>query len=476
MRVLFVSAEVSPFAKTGGLADVALALPRALATSGIDVRVVMPRYRAVINKAEMREETRFDVPVAGDSRPCVAFIGALPDSEVPVHFLGNDPYYDRAEIYGEGAEYPDALERFSFLSRGALELCTAIDWTPDLIHINDWHTGLIPGYLADGTVPGLASAKTLLTIHNLGYQGSFPTDQAAIPGLTEATLAPYKHETRLNLLKGGILSADLINTVSPTYAEEILQDGAGLEAALRTRKDALFGVLNGIDMNEWNPETDGHLWENFTAADPSGKATNKARLQEESGLEIDPATPILGVISRLAEQKGFDLVMAAFDEMMELPVQFVLLGTGAEEYETFFRGAQDRYPGRVSSMITFSEQWAHRIEAACDIFLMPSHYEPCGLNQQYSLRYGTVPVVRATGGLKDTVRPYDASTDGGNGFLFEQQTPEAFLDAAQRAVGLYTRDAEAWDRLRRRGMAEDLSWDASAAAYRELYEKARETA
>ncbi|UCF10566.1 MAG: glycogen synthase [Candidatus Bipolaricaulota bacterium] len=476
MRVLFVSAEVSPFAKTGGLADVALALPRSLAASGIDVRVVMPKYRAVGDKTETREETRLSVPVAGAEKPCVVFSGSLPESEVPIHFLGNDPYYDRPEIYGEGAEYPDALERFTFFSRGALELCAALEWIPDLIHINDWHTGLIPGYLADHVVPGLESARTLLTIHNLGYQGEFPGDQAAIPGLSESTLEPYWHRSKLNLLKGGILRADLVNTVSPTYAEEILHEGAGLEEALRAREDSLFGVINGIDMDEWDPATDSHLWATFDKDDLAGKAENKARLQEELGLAADPAAPILGVISRLAEQKGFDLVMSAFDRMMELPVQFVLLGTGSEEYEAFFREAQTRYAGRVSSMITFSEPWAHRIEAASDMFLMPSHYEPCGLNQQYSLRYGTVPVVRATGGLRDTVHPYDSATDDGNGFLFEQPTPEAFLDAVRRAVDLFTQDPEAWDRLRRRGMAQDLSWDASAVAYRKLYEKTLESA
>jgi len=470
MRVLFVSAEVSPFAKTGGLADVALALPRALAQKGVEVLVVTPKYRGVERKAELAEATRFAVPVSGQGKECIAYRSVLPGSRVSIVFLGHDPYFDRPEIYGEGSEYPDALERFTFLSRGALELCEALDWTPDLIHANDWHAALIPAFIADRAVPRLDRAKTMLTIHNLGYQGSFPAVQGSVTGLSDGSLRPYLRDGEINLLKGGILSVDLVNTVSPTYAEEILDDGAGLEAELRARRDVLHGVVNGVDVDVWDPSTDPHLWANYDADDLVGKAENKARLQRVLGLEIDAAVPVLGVISRLAEQKGFDLIMSGFDRMMDLGVQFVLLGTGAEEYETFFREAQRRYPGRVASMITFSEEWAHRIEASADMFLMPSHYEPCGLNQQYSLRYGTIPVVRATGGLVDTVEEFDAET--GTGFLFTDCTAEAFLKAVERAVSVFREDPEAWQRLQRRGMRVDLSWDTSADAYRVLYERA----
>jgi starch synthase len=471
MRVLFVSSEVSPFAKTGGLADVALALPRALADLGVEIHVVMPKYRVAATRAEMTEAERFDVPVGGEPKPCSASRGFLPGSDVPIFFLGHDPYFDRPEIYGEGTEYADALERFTFLSRGALELCAAQGWRPDLVHINDWHASLVPGFLSEGTVSGLEGIGCLLTIHNLGYQGSFPVAQAAVTGLSAATLAPYRTGSTFNLLRGGILSANLINTVSPTYAKEILDNGAGLEDALRQRQDALFGVINGIDMQEWNPAVDDHLWATYTVEDLTGKAQNKARMQEELGLEQDARTPVLGVVSRLAEQKGFDLIMDAFDRMMELPVQFVLLGTGAETYETFFRDAQERYPGRVAALITFSESWAHRIEAAADMFLMPSHYEPCGLNQQYSLRYGTVPVVRATGGLVDTVSPYVPEGTSGSGFLFTDPTPDAFLDGVTRAVRAYADDPEGWRRIQQRGMRQDLSWSASAKAYLDLYRK-----
>ncbi len=471
MRVLFVSAEVSPFAKTGGLADVALALPCALAKKGVEIRVAMPKYRGVDERAELAEAAHFAVPVGGAEKPCTAFCADLPASTVPIYFLGHDPYYDRAEIYGEGSEYPDALERFTFLSRGALALCEALDWTPDLIHTNDWHAALIPGFVAGRAVRRLDGVRTMLTIHNLGYQGCFPVEQAAATGLSDGALRPYLRNGTINLLKGGILSVDLINTVSPTYAEEILVDGAGLEAELRSRRDVLHGVVNGVDVEVWNPATDPHLWANYGVDDLTGKAENKARLQRELGLSVDPTVPLLGVISRLAEQKGFDLIMSGFDRMLDLGVQFVLLGTGAAEYETFFRAADERYPGEVASMITFSEAWAHRIEASADIFLMPSHYEPCGLNQQYSLRYGTVPVVRATGGLVDTVEEFDGPADAGTGFLFEDRTPDAFLEAVERAVGVFRSDPAAWKRLQQRGMRKDLSWDASADAYRKLYDE-----
>jgi len=470
MRVLIVSAEVAPFAKVGGLADVAAALPRALAELGVKVAIVMPKYRGVEGKAELEEVSRFSVPVRGEDKECVTFRGRLPGCEVPVYFLGHDPYFDREQIYGEGGgDYPDSLERFTFLSRGTLALAEYLDLSPDVVHVNDWHTALVPVYLAAGLGP--RGAKTVLTIHNLAYQGVFPWEQKGVLGLREEHLCLLEHEGKLNLLKGGILSADLLTTVSPSYAQEILERGEGLEEYLGARKKDLAGVLNGVDYSVWNPETDPHLWANYSAEDLSGKAENKQRLQEELGLEPDPRAPLVGMISRLAEQKGFDLVMEAFDRMMALGIQFVLLGTGDPRYEAFFREAAGRYRGRAAALITFSEEWAHRIEAASDIFLMPSRFEPCGLNQMYSLRYGTVPVARATGGLADTVREYDPERDEGNGFTFEEYTPEAVLSALRRAVDLYLRDPEAWRRLQVRGMREDHSWQASALKYLTLYRR-----
>ncbi len=466
MRILFVSAEVSPFAKVGGLADVAAALPRALHGLGVDVRIAMPKYRKVEGKADLKELTRFTVPVGDADKECVVSRGYLPKSDVPVYFLDNAPYFDRDQIYGEkGGDYPDALERFVFLSRSALELPASLDWQPDIIHVNDWHTALVPAYLRAGVGP--RDAKSILTIHNLAYQGVFPWDRSAVTGLPRDVLSAFNHQGKLNLLKGGILNADRLTTVSPTYAAEILENGEGLEEVLRARADALTGILNGIDDTVWNPEIDPHLWANYSASDPSGKEENKKRLRAELGLEQEPAAPLVGMISRLASQKGFDLVMNAFDRMMALGIQFVILGTGAQEYEDFFRAAASRYPGRAAALITFSEEWAHRIEAGADIFLMPSRFEPCGLNQMYSLRYGTIPVVRATGGLKDTVTEYNGAT--GNGFVFTEYTPDAMLAALRRAVSLYRDDPTAWAVLRKRGMEEDHSWNAAARNYLELY-------
>ena len=471
MRILFVSAEVAPFAKVGGLADVALALPRALARLGVEVAVVMPKYRGIAEKADLIEVARFSVPVGEDDKECVAYRATLPASDVPIYFLGNDPYFNRDQIYGAGGgDYPDSLERFVFLARGALSLSEALDWAPEIVHANDWHTSLIPLYLREERT-GLMAAKSILTIHNLAYQGIFPREQGSVTRLPKKTLQLVEDQGKLNLLKGGILHADLITTVSPAYALEIMEHGEGLEDALQSRKDALTGVLNGVDGMVWDPARDPHLWASYSSDNFVGKEENKRRIQIELSLEADPRAPVIGVISRLAEQKGFDLIIPAFERMMDFGVQFVLLGTGDTNYEDFFREAARHYPGQVAALITFSEQWAHRIEAAADIFLMPSRFEPCGLNQMYSLHYGTVPVVRATGGLKDTVCEYDPQTDEGNGFLFTEYTSEAMLAALQRAIELYRNDPQSWHRLVGREMREDHSWEASAKAYLLLYER-----
>jgi len=468
MRVLFVSAEVAPFAKVGGLADVAAALPRALADLGVEAAIAMPKYRGVEGKTPLSPVGSVSVPVAGEEKTCPILKGELPGGKVPVYFIAHDPYFDRDQVYGEGGgDYPDSLERFALLSRGALVLAGELG--VDILHVNDWHTALVPVLVRAGFGP--ARVKTVLTIHNLAYQGVFPWARRTALGLPESVASVLKHQGELNLLKGGILAADLLTTVSPTYAREILERGEDLEEYLRPRAGDLVGVLNGVDYSVWDPEADPYLWVNYSAEDPSGKAENKRRLQIELGLEPDPRAPLVGMISRLAEQKGFDLVMEAFDRMMALGVQFVLLGTGDPRYEAFFEKAAGRHPKRVAALITFSEEWAHRIEAASDIFLMPSRFEPCGLNQMYSLRYGTVPVVRATGGLADTVREYDPERGGGNGFTFEEYTPEAMLAALRRAVDLYLRDPEVWKRLMLRGMREDHSWETSAREYLKLYQK-----
>ncbi len=471
MRILFVAAECAPFAKVGGLADVVPSLARALRDMGVETAVFIPRYRGVEGETGLERCGEMRIRLAGEERPCVIRRGGLPRGEVPVYFLDYPPYFDRPGIYGEGGEeYPDSPERFALLSRAALELPAAVGFEPDVFHVHDWHAALVPVYARFG---GGAPPKVLLTIHNLAYQGTYPRERAEGLGLPPRALDAITHRGKVNFLYGGIVFADLVNTVSPTYAREIQDDGEGLEEVLRERagRGELLGILNGVDYEVWNPETDPHIWAHYSADDPAGKAVNKERLQRELGLSPDPDAPLVGMISRLVDQKGFDLVMAAFERMMALGIQFVLLGTGDPVYERFFREAAGRYPGRAAALITFSEEWAHRIEAAADIFLMPSKFEPCGLNQMYSLRYGTVPVVRATGGLRDTVREYDPTTDAGNGFVFRDYVPEAMLAALKRAVDLYRGDRGAWRRLMVRGMREDHSWEASAREYLRLYRR-----
>ncbi len=466
-RVLFVAAELAPFAKVGGLGDVAAALPAALARLGVDIRVAIPKYGCVTEALTPVGE--FPVPSGGKHLTCRAFQGTLPGSEVPVYFLGHEPLFSRPGIYGEGGVgYPDELERFAFLSRAALELGPRLGWLPDLVHANDWHTALIPVYLRSGAVN--LPARSLLTIHNHAHQGRFPRERGEALGLNDAGWELVRKADHINLLAGGVRAADALTTVSPSYAEELLAQADGLEDELRARKDALTGILNGIDAATWDPKRDPYLWAPYSSADPAGKRTNKRRLQEALGL-VHEDVPLVGMVARLDRQKGLELVVHGFERMMALGVQFVLLGTGDPRYEAFFRGAEARHPGRVRALIEFSEVWAHRIEAGADLFLMPSLFEPAGLNQLYSLRYGTVPVVRATGGLRDTVQDYDPSRDTGNGFVFEDFTAEAMLGALGRAVRLWREAPRAWQRLLVRGMREDHSWEGPARAYLALYER-----
>lgn len=466
MRVLFVAAELAPVAKVGGLGDVAAALPAALARLGADVRIAVPRYRNV--PQPLRPLGAFPVPIGNENRICTVFQGSLPGSSVPVYFLGHDPYFDRPGIYGEGGVgYPDELERFAFLSKAALALCPAVGWLPHIVHANDWHTALIPVSLRTQTA-GI-EAKSVFTIHNLAYQGWFRRERGEVLGLNSAGWQLVEKGEGINLLQGAIRAADWVTTVSPSYASEILVHGEGLEAELRARADRFSGILNGIDTTAWNPEADPHLWAPYSAADLAGKAANKHALQAALGLAPTDA-PLVAMVSRLVEHKGFDLVIEGFGRMMALGIQFVVLGEGDPRYAAFFRDAERRFAGRVRALVQFSEAWAHRIEAGADIFLMPSRFEPAGLNQLYSLRYGTVPVVRATGGLKDTVHDFDPAT-GGNGFTFDAYTAEAMLHALGRAVRLWRLDPAAWRKLVARGMAEDHSWTGPARQYWAVYER-----
>jgi len=476
MRILFAASEVVPFAKTGGLADVAGALPKALHKLGHDVRVVLPRYRAV-DAAKHRIAPLLDavaVPLAGRVETASVLQARIPP-DVPAYFIRCDRYFDRDGLYQvRGTDHPDNAERFAFFSRAVLEAARALDFRPDVVHCHDWQTGLVPAYLRTlyANDPLLARAGVLFTIHNMGYQGLFPAEAMATIGLGPALFTPSGIEFygQVNLLKAGLVFSDVLNTVSCRYSHEIQTEefGCGLEGLLRARSRDVFGILNGIDVEEWNPATDPHLAAHYSAADLAGKALCKADLQRAAGLKVDPGAPLFGVISRLAEQKGIDLVAESLEAILDVGGQLVLLGTGEPALEERFRTAAAAHPGRVAAVIGFDVALSHKIEAGADFFLMPSRYEPCGLNQMYSLRYGTIPIVRATGGLDDTVTPFDRKTGEGNGLKFEAATADALALAIYRAAGLY-RDPAARSRLRANGMQGDFSWERSAREYEALY-------
>lgn len=463
MRVAFVAAEAAPYAKAGGLADVVGSLPKAVAELGVETAVFLPRY-GHIPLAGRSPVTRFSLEFGSGQNEVQVFQAFLPQSSAPVYFLDFPPYYDRPGIYGEaGQDYPDNLQRFAFLSWAAVAAVSALGFSPDIFHIHDWHTGLLPLYLRKA---GLA-AKTVLTIHNLAFQGWFPRPAWEGLGLSQEDLALAGSGDWLCVLRAGILSADALTTVSPTYAQEILADGLGLDEPLRLRAPDLVGILNGIDPAEWDPASDPHLWANYGPGDLRGKAFNRRKLRWALGLSGDG--PVLAMVGRLTEQKGVDLMLSGLDRMVALGVSLAILGTGEPGYEAAFRQAERRWPGKVRALLSFSEEWAHRIMAGADFLLMPSRFEPCGLTQLYALRYGTVPIVRATGGLRDTVRDI---AQAGNGIVFEEYTAEAMVEAVSRAVRLWREDRKAVLALRRRGMAGDYSWVGPAREYLRVYERA----
>lgn len=484
LKILIVSSEVTPFAKTGGLADVAGALPRALSAMGDDVRVVMPKYGTI------DDEKYHLLPILGDifvrlgGRTFTAHIkrSHLPGSRVPVYFVLNSAFFERDGLYqADGRDYADNAVRFAFFCTAVVWLLKGLDWVPDVIHCNDWQTALIPVYLRnhpDMTAdPALQQARVVFTIHNLAYQGIFPLEDGPTIGIGPELLHPKALEFygRMNLMKGGLVFSDALTTVSRRYAEEIqtAEFGCGLEGLLQERRGDLTGIMNGADYEVWNPETDPLIPAQYSAADLSGKAKCKEILQRETGLEPDADAPLIGIISRLDPQKGFDLIGAGLDAIVAAGAQIVLLGTGMPEYHLIFERAAKRHPGRISANLRFDNALAHRIEAGADMFLMPSRYEPCGLNQLYSLRYGTVPIVRATGGLADSVT--DATAAGirsgkSTGFVFEEYSETALLKTVKRAIKLFG-DRERWTQLMRNGMKCDFSWTAAARQYAALYER-----
>ncbi len=470
MEILFVASEVAPFSKTGGLGDVAEALPRALDARGHAVTVVTPLYGSI--DPERHGLRRLDAAV--DARGERARLWVAPGKPA-VHFLEHDRYFgQRRGLYGEaGADYGDNAQRFAFLARAALGLPRALGLSPRIVHLNDWQTALaawmLRHELADD--PRLARARSVFTIHNLAYQGVFAKEMLVEIGLPWEVFSwqAMEFHDRLNFMKAGLTFADALTTVSPTYAKEILtpEHGYGLDPLLRYRRRDLHGILNGIDVAQWDPARDPHLPAWYGPRNLEGKAACKKALQAELGLPIRDDVPLVGMVGRLAEQKGIDLVAAVLPALTATDLQLAVLGSGQAEYEQLFRRAARERPDRVGVRIGFDEGLAHRIEAGADIFVMPSRYEPCGLNQMYSLRYGTVPVVRAVGGLEDTVEDFDGARRG-TGFKFRDYDPRALLTALRRAVEV-RRDASTWRGIVERGMAVDFSWDASAARYEELF-------
>ncbi len=478
VRVCICTPEAVPFAKTGGLADVAGALPRPLAEAGCDVRVVLPGYRAIERERYgFRPVGGAEVPTAFGAVPVQFLESRLPASQVPVYLVACDRFFDRPGLYGEGgSDYPDNLERFTVFCRGVLALLRHLRWPPHVLHCQDWQTALLPVWLrVEPREDLLANTATLLTVHNLAYQGLFPAEQFPVTGLGWDLFTPRGLEFygRVNLLKGGLVFADLLSTVSEQYAREIHtpEFGCGLEGVLRERAGDLLGILNGVDYSAWDPAVDRHIAARYTADDLSGKRTCKADLQRTQGLAEDGAAPLIGMITRLVDQKGLDLVAAILDAILAAGAQFVLLGPGEPRYHALFERLHRRFPQHVAVTLGFDDALAHRIEAGADIFLMPSRYEPSGLNQLYSLRYGTVPVVRRTGGLADTIvdaTPEALARGDANGFVFEQYSPDACLDAVRRAIAMF-RDPRAWRQLQQTGMRQDFSWGRSARRYLDAY-------
>ena len=482
MKILFASSEVAPFAKVGGLGDVSAALPRKLAEMGHDVRLVMPYYGRVQKGryaiSEALPDVRFKM---GPHDVRVGFLrGTLPDSDVPVYFVRCGSLFDRESVYGAG---PEEALRFGVLNWAALALCQHLRFAPDVVHVNDWQTSLIPVMLRSVFAWDrlFARTRTVLTIHNMGHQGTFEAQTVAEVGLGSAAHLVHQdalREGRFGFLQTGLLHANAVTTVSPTYAREIQtpEHGVGLDGTLRGRADVLFGILNGIDEHEWDPTADPHLPARFSADDLRGKAVCKARLQAEVGLPEASTVPLAGIVSRLVWQKGFDLVMQVLPDMLRRrPLQLVVLGTGESRYEDFFRALANHFPRQVAFVSKFSEPVAHRIEAGADLFLMPSRYEPCGLNQLYSLRYGTVPVVHRTGGLADSVWPVDVRRDQGTGFVFDHFNADGFRWALESALALWGNgEGESrarWQRVAQRGMRLPLGWSHRAQRYVDVYRK-----
>jgi starch synthase len=472
MRIMFVASEAVPYAKTGGMGDVVGALPKYLRKLGHKVVIVLPRYRGVA--ADRVVIPSLTIPMGRSFKFC-SVVAPESSNDVSYFLVDYPPYYDREALYRvSNQDYPDNAERFACLCWAALEFAKRAPQAPDIIHCNDWQSALVPVYLKVhySNDPFFARTRTVLTIHNLAFQGVFPRSALGAVSLPDSLFNTEQLEffENVNFLKGGILFADKLTTVSQRYSQEIRTEefGYSLEGVLRKRTRDLTGILNGVDYSDWNPLTDTQIAANYSAENLEGKIICKRDVLRELGIEDSSGRPLIGIVSRLADQKGFDLLCEVVDAILQDGLSLVVLGTGEERYCQFFLELQQQYPRYVGVKIAYDEKMAHKIEAGADMFLMPSRFEPCGLNQIYSLKYGTVPIVRATGGLDDTVIDY-SEPSGGNGFKFSQYTPEELLRTIRRAVEVY-HHPQAWRALVKTCMQYDYSWPRSAEKYSELYQ------
>ena len=477
MHVLFAASECVPFSKTGGLADVVGALPRAVAQLGHQATVYLPLYRQTHLENATTVIASITVPFDDRYRFCAVLDGGKQHG-VQYYFIDYPPFYDRDALYGTPlGDYHDNPERFALFCRAVLE-ASKILGVPDIFHCHDWQTALIPVLLRTlyDEDPSLSGIPTVFTIHNMGYQGIFSPDTLPLLMLPWDlfTITKLEFFGKVNFLKGALTYSDFITTVSRKYAQEIqtVEYGFGLEGVLRSRASTVSGILNGVDYDEWHPATDRHIAANYTPESLAGKKECRRDLLTRFALDPETKAPVIGIVSRFAAQKGFDLIALAADRLAHEDVKVCVLGSGDKTYEDLFRRLVRQYPGRFAAKFGYDNEMAHKVEAGADVFLMPSRYEPCGLNQIYSLKYGTVPVVRATGGLDDTIEPYDLRTGKGTGFKFHEYTPEALLTSVQAALALYAKPAE-WRKLMLNGMARDFSWTVAAREYLKIYERLR---
>jgi starch synthase len=489
MDIGIVSAEMVPFAKVGGLADVIGALSKELVRAGNSVSVFLPRYRGINGKRypglKIEKAGELDIRLGSKVERAQIGTATVPGTKVRLILVGNDHYFDRENPYVDPAtnkDWPDNAERFVFFNKAVLESLRLLQWTPDVLHLNDYQAGVIPALLRERYKddPNYQRIGIVYSIHNMGYQGIFPAETLDLLGLDKSlayATGPLEYYGKVNFMKAAILYSDLISTVSERYAQEIQtteEFGFGLEGVLRTRTKDLAGILNGIDTDIWDPAKDKLIPINFSPSDLQGKKEDKIRLLESMELPVEPEVPLIGIISRLVDQKGFDLFEVIAPELFAAKLKMIVLGSGQPKYEALMRTLRQKYPTKFAVALEFNDPLAHLIEAGSDFFLMPSRYEPCGLNQMYSLRYGTVPIVRATGGLADTVQDYDAETGKGNGFVFEEYSGEALLGTIRRGLALYQKKRP-WKKLVTEIMQIDHSWGSVAKKYVQAYERAQAT-